>query len=155
MEQVSLGPVEVVSGYEREQLVERLGISITECGPDLVVGRMPVSGNRQPVGLLHGGANAVLAETLGSLAAWVWAGTDRIIVGQELSCTHHRAVRSGSVTGECVPLHRGTDSATYGITIRDDLGRLTCTARLTCALPRSRGRGGGRAAGRAKGAGVA
>ncbi|WP_116246365.1 hotdog fold thioesterase [Nocardiopsis sp. FIRDI 009] len=154
MQQATLGPVEVVPGYEREQLVEKMGITITECGPDLVVGRMPVAGNRQPVGLMHGGANAVLAETLGSLAAWIWAGTDRIIVGQELSCTHHRAVRSGEVVGECRPLHRGTDSATYEIAIRDQRGQLTCTARLTCALPRSRARGGGRAVGRGAGSGV-
>ncbi|WP_405727657.1 hotdog fold thioesterase [Streptomyces sp. NBC_01537] len=103
----SLGPVPVLPDYVDEQLVDRLGIEITTCAPELVVGTMPVAGNRQPVGIMHGGANAAFAETLGSLAAWVHAGTDRIIVGLELSCTHHRVVRQGTVTGVCRPLHVG------------------------------------------------
>lgn len=142
MAQTALGPVEVLSPYVDEQLVERLGIEITVCEPDLVIGSMPVAGNRQPIGLLHGGANAVLAETLGSLAAWTHAGADRIIVGQELSCTHHGGARSGRVTGECRPLHVGTHTATYEIVIRDERGRRTCTARLTCAIPPARRRAG-------------
>jgi len=140
MTQTALGPVEVLPPYVDQQLVERLGIEITVCEPDLVVGTMPVEGNRQPVGLLHGGANAVLAETLGSLAAWVHAGADRIIVGQELSCTHHAGARSGKVTGHCRPLHLGTHTATYEIVIRDERNRRTCTARLTCAIPPARRR---------------
>lgn len=131
----ALGPVPVLPTYVDEQLVTRMGIEITTCRPDLVVGTMPVKGNRQPIGIMHGGANAVLAETLGSLAAWVHAGPDRIIVGQELSCTHHRAVRSGLVTGVCRPLHVGRGTATYEIVISDEQERRTCTARLTCALP--------------------
>ncbi|MFE6982765.1 hotdog fold thioesterase [Streptomyces griseus] len=142
MTQTALGPVEVLSPYVDEQLVERLGIEIQVCEPDLVIGSMPVAGNRQPIGLLHGGANAVLAETLGSLAAWTHAGADRIIVGQELSCTHHAGARSGRVTGECRPLHVGTHNATYEIVIRDERGRRTCTARLTCATPSARRRAG-------------
>ncbi|BBC32801.1 hypothetical protein SGFS_040950 [Streptomyces graminofaciens] len=140
MTQTALGPVEVLPPYADQQLVERLGIEITVCEPDLVVGTMPVDGNRQPVGLLHGGANAVLAETLGSLAAWVHAGADRIIVGQELSCTHHAGARSGLVTGVCRPLHVGTHTATYEIVITDERDRRTCTARLTCAIPSTRRR---------------
>ncbi|WP_298556031.1 hotdog fold thioesterase [Streptomyces luteogriseus] len=140
MTQTALGPIEVLPPFVDQQLVERLGIEITVCGPDLVVGTMPVAGNRQPVGLLHGGANAVLAETLGSLAAWVHAGADRIIVGQELSCTHHAATRSGLVTGHCRPLHLGTHTATYEIVISDEQRRRTCTARLTCAIPAVRRR---------------
>lgn len=139
MTQTSLGPIEVLPAYVDEQLVDRLSIEITTAEPDLVVGTMPVSGNRQPVGLLHGGANAAFAETLGSLAAWLHAGPDQIIVGQELSCTHHRGASSGLVTGVCTPLHVGTNSATYEIVITDPLGRRTCTARLTCALPARRG----------------
>lgn len=142
MSQTALGPVEVLPAFTDQQLVERLGIEITVCEPGLVVGTMPVEGNRQPVGLLHGGANAVLAETLGSLAAWVHAGPDRIIVGQELSCTHHAAARSGRVTGTCRPLHLGTHTATYEIVINDEQGRRTCTARLTCAIPPTRRRAG-------------
>lgn len=142
MGQTTLGPVEVLPDYVEQQLVERLGINVTECAPDLVVGTMPVDGNRQPVGLLHGGASAAFAETLGSLAAWTHAGPDRIIVGQELSCTHHAAVRSGHITGVCRPLHVGSGSATYEIVITDERGRRTCTARLTCAMPVARRRSG-------------
>ncbi|MFJ5529202.1 hotdog fold thioesterase [Streptomyces sp. NPDC093261] len=131
----SLGPVPVLPNYVDEQLVTRMGIEILTCRPDLVVGTMPVKGNRQPIGIMHGGANAVLAETLGSLAAWVHAGPDRIIVGQELSCTHHRAVRSGLVKGVCRPLHVGRGLATYEIVICDEEERRACTARLTCVLP--------------------
>jgi 1,4-dihydroxy-2-naphthoyl-CoA hydrolase len=136
----TLGPVPVLPDYLDEQLVARMGIEILTCRPDLVVGTMPVKGNRQPVGILHGGASAVLAETLGSLAAWVHAGPDRIIVGQELSCTHHRAARSGLVKGVCRPLHVGRGTGTYEIVIHDEREQRICTARLTCALPPPRRR---------------
>jgi 1,4-dihydroxy-2-naphthoyl-CoA hydrolase len=115
-------------------LVERMGIAFISASADCVVGRMPVEGNTQPYGLLHGGASAVLAETLGSVAAGLHAAPDRYPVGIELSCTHHRSARSGSVTGTAVALTRGRTLATYGITITDDEGVLICTARLTCLL---------------------
>jgi 1,4-dihydroxy-2-naphthoyl-CoA hydrolase len=76
-----LGPVEVRPEYQAEQLVPKMGIEIVRCEPGLVIGSMPVQGNRQPVGIMHGGANAVLAETLGSLAAWLHAGKDGQAVG--------------------------------------------------------------------------
>lgn len=117
-----------------EQLGARMGIEIIEYSPDRVVGTMPVTGNRQPYGLLHGGANAVLAEQLGSVAAALHAGTDRAAVGLELSCTHHRAATDGQVTGVATPLHRGGSTATYEIVITDDRGKRTCSARLTCVL---------------------
>lgn len=117
-----------------EQLADRLGIEITEWSPDRVVGTMPVAGNRQPYGLLHGGANAALAESLGSIAAALHAGHERIAVGLELSCTHHRAATEGHVTGEATPVHRGQRTATYEITVTDERGKRTCTARLTCVL---------------------
>ncbi len=141
MQAATLGPIPVLPGYVDEQLVTRMGIEILTCRPDLVVGTMPVEGNRQPIGIMHGGASAVLVETLGSLAAWIHAGPDRIIVGQELSCTHHRAVRSGLVTGVCRPLHVGRGVATYEIVISDDQERRACTGRLTCALPLPRRQG--------------
>jgi 1,4-dihydroxy-2-naphthoyl-CoA hydrolase len=115
-------------------LPARMGIEITELDPDRVVGTMPVEGNMQPYGLLHGGANAVLAETLGSYAAALNAPEGRVAVGQELSCTHHRAVREGVVTGVCTPLHVGRSTSTFEIAITDAEGRRTCTARLTCLL---------------------
>ncbi|MGI8311495.1 PaaI family thioesterase [Saccharopolyspora hattusasensis] len=117
-----------------EQLTERMGIEIVEWDPDRVVATMPVAGNRQPYGLLHGGANAVLAETLGSIAAALHAGADRIAVGLELSCTHHRAATEGVVTGVATPVHRGRSTATFDIVITDDKDRRTCSARLTCVL---------------------
>jgi uncharacterized protein (TIGR00369 family) len=138
MEQTTLGPVAVLPDFADEQLVERLGIRITRCDPDLVTGTMPVAGNRQPIGILHGGASAAFAETLGSLAAWAHAGADRVIVGTELSCTHHAAARSGLVHGVCRPLHVGSRTATYEIVLRDDRERRLCTARLTCAIPPAR-----------------
>ena len=117
-----------------EQLNDRMGMELTEVQPGRVVGTMPVAGNRQPYGLLHGGASCVLAEALGSIAAAVHAGPDRIAVGVDINATHHRAVHSGVVTGVCTPLHEGSTVATYQIVLTDDAGRRVCTARLTCAL---------------------
>lgn len=117
-----------------EQLADRLGIELTEVGPGRVVGTLPVSGNRQPYGMLHGGASAVLAETLGSIAAAVHAGRQRVAVGVDINATHHRAARAGTVTGVCTPLHEGSRVASYEIVLTDEQGRRVCTARLTCAL---------------------
>ncbi len=116
------------------ELGDTMGIEILEATPEKVVGRMPVAGNRQPYGLLHGGANVVLAETLGSVAAAIHAGPERIAVGIEVSATHHRSVTSGHVTGEARALSRGRTVATYEIVLVDDEGERTCTARLTCVL---------------------
>jgi 1,4-dihydroxy-2-naphthoyl-CoA hydrolase len=100
---------------------------------------MPVDGNIQPYGLLHGGASCVLAETLGSVGASIHAADlmGGIAVGVDISATHHRGARAGTVTGVATPLHRGGTIATYEIVISDDRGRRICTARLTCALRRS------------------
>ncbi|MGH3621335.1 MAG: PaaI family thioesterase [Sciscionella sp.] len=117
-----------------EQLATKLGIEIVDWNPRRLVATMPVAGNRQPYGLLHGGASAVLAETLGSIAAALNAPRDRVALGLELSCTHHRAAKQGTVTGVCVPLHTGRSTATYEITMFDEDERRTCTARLTCIL---------------------
>ncbi|WP_405586051.1 hotdog fold thioesterase [Streptomyces sp. NBC_01092] len=140
MPNMMLGPMRVDGAYEGEQLTRRMGIEIITCEPGLVVGTMPVSGNRQPVGILHGGANAVFAETLGSLAAFLYAGPGGNAVGVDLSCTHHRWVSSGTVTGVCRPLGERQAMASYEIVITDDSGNRTCTARLTCAIRRGGGR---------------
>ncbi|MBM7775475.1 uncharacterized protein (TIGR00369 family) [Actinokineospora baliensis] len=113
-------------------LPDKLGIDVTDWTPTRLVGTMPVKGNLQPYGLLHGGANAVLAETLGSIAAVLNSPSGKLAVGLELSCTHHRAVRSGVVTAVCTPLHIGRTTSTFEIVITDDEDRRTCTARLTC-----------------------
>lgn len=115
-------------------LPTRMGIEITELDPKRVVATMPVEGNLQPYGLLHGGANATLAETIGSVAAALNAGEDKVALGLELSCTHHRAARSGLVTGVATPLHVGASTSTFEIVITDEEGRRTCTARLTCIV---------------------
>lgn len=125
---------EQMSVAHANTLVERMGIEITEATPERVVGTMPVEGNSQPYGLLHGGASCVLAETLGSVGAAMHAGRERIAVGIEINATHHRSATSGLVTGVATRLHGGRTLATYDIEIVDDRGRKVCTARLTCML---------------------
>ena len=115
-------------------LIERMGIVVTEASAQRTVATMPVAGNTQPYGLLHGGASAVLAETLGSISAMAHAGEGRAAVGIELNATHHRSARSGLVTGTATALHLGRTLATYQVVVEDDGGRLVCTARLTCML---------------------
>ncbi|TNC17410.1 hotdog fold thioesterase [Georgenia sp. 311] len=115
-------------------LTERLGIEFVTASAQNVTARMPVEGNTQVVGLLHGGASAALAETVGSVAATLHAGQGRGAVGVELNATHHRAVGSGWVTAVATPLHLGSRLATYEIAVDDEDGRRVCTARLTCML---------------------
>jgi 1,4-dihydroxy-2-naphthoyl-CoA hydrolase len=118
----------------RDTLVGQMGIAIVEAAPGRVVGTMPVAGNTQPYGLLHGGASCVLAETLGSLGSALLAGPDRFTVGIEISATHHRAAAGGLVTGVATLLYGGRTVTTHEIVINDDRGRRVCTARLTCLL---------------------
>ncbi|WP_372433099.1 PaaI family thioesterase [Myceligenerans indicum] len=115
-------------------MIDKLGIELTEVSPERTAGRMPVEGNTQPVGLLHGGSSAVLAETLASVAAQAHAGPDRQAVGIDLNATHHRGVRSGTVTGVATAIHLGRTTASYEIVITDDRGKRVCTARLTCMI---------------------
>lgn len=115
-------------------LIERLGIEIVALSAEGATGTMRVAGNTQPVGLLHGGASAALAETLGSYAAQEHAGPGRQAVGVELNATHHRGVREGVVTGRATAVHRGATTATYEIVVEDSGSRRVCTARLTCLL---------------------
>ncbi len=95
---------------------------------------MPVQGNTQPYGLLHGGATLALAEQVGSVAAALHAGPGRIAVGIEVTGSHHRAVTEGSVTAVASPLHRGRTLASYDVTVTDDAGARVATARVTCLL---------------------
>ncbi|GAA0408805.1 hotdog fold thioesterase [Streptomyces luteireticuli] len=120
--------------FSAGQLGARMGVQVLQASPERVVGTLPVEGNTQPYGLLHGGASAVLAETLGSVGAMLHGGPTRIAVGVDLNCTHHRGARSGLVTGVATPAHRGRTSATYEIVITDEQDRRVCTARLTCAI---------------------
>ena len=115
-------------------LGEKMGIEFIEATSQRVVARMPVAGNTQPYGLLHGRASVVLAETLGTLGAMMHAGEGRIAVGIEISATHHRAVRSGFVTGTATALSAGKTVATYEVIITDDDDNRVCTSRITCLI---------------------
>src|SRR6266516_5478676 len=127
----------VMQAYQaasKNTLADRMGITIVEASAERVVGTMPVAGNIQPYGLLHGGASCVLAETLGSLASALHAGPDRITVGVEISATHHRAATEGLVTGVTSLLYGGQTVTTHEIVITNEAGRRVCTSRRTCML---------------------
>ena len=116
-------------------LAERMGIEFLEASPQRLVATMPVAGNQQPYGLLHGGASCALAETLGSVGAALHAAPlGKISLGVDLNATHHRGVASGLVTGIATAIQLGGTLACYEIVISDDQGRRVCTARLTCLL---------------------
>ena len=115
-------------------LVERMEIEYVELTPERLVARMPVRGNTQPYGLLHGGASAVLAETLGSIGAQLVAGPGRVAVGIDLNATHHRAAREGVVTGMARPVSVGRTLVSFEVVITDESGARICTSRLTCLL---------------------
>ncbi|AZK93574.1 MULTISPECIES: PaaI family thioesterase [Streptomyces] len=132
-EYAALG-VDLPALFSAGHLGDRMGVRILEASAERVVGTMPVEGNTQPYGLLHGGASAVLAETLGSVGAMLHGRSDRMAVGVDLNCTHHRGVRSGLVTGVATAVHRGRSTATYEIVITDEQEKRVCTARLTCML---------------------
>ena len=95
---------------------------------------MPVEGNTQPYGLLHGGASVVLAETLGSVGSALHAHPDKVAVGVDINATHHRSATSGTVTGVATAVHLGRTMATYEVVITDERGKRVCTSRITCAL---------------------
>jgi 1,4-dihydroxy-2-naphthoyl-CoA hydrolase len=117
-------------------LNEALGIRFTEVGDDYLRGTLPVDGRtRQPYGLLHGGASVALAETLGSVAAWLALPADGgRVVGIEINANHLRAATSGEVTGTARPLHLGRSTQVWEIRIEDTQGRLTCISRVTLAV---------------------
>ena len=112
----------------------KMGFEMHELAPERVVGSIPVEGNTQPFGLLHGGASAVLLESLASMGAVAHGYPDRIAVGVDLNITHIRSVRTGRVTGTATAVHLGTRMASYQVEIHDDAGRLVSTGRLTCHL---------------------
>ena len=115
-------------------LNEKMGIELVEISAERVVGTMPVEGNTQPFGLLHGGASVVLAETLGSIGSAIHAYPQKIAVGVDINATHHRSATSGLVTGVATAIHLGRSSTAYDIVITDEHGKRVCTSRITCAL---------------------
>jgi 1,4-dihydroxy-2-naphthoyl-CoA hydrolase len=120
----------------RNTLAERLGIRVTQIGPDYLRATMPVdSHTHQPMGILHGGASVALAETVGSLAANLCVDVEKYVcVGQEINANHVRSAASGFVTGTARPFHIGGRSQVWGIEIRDESEKLVCVSRLTMAV---------------------
>ncbi|MCC3274670.1 hotdog fold thioesterase [Arthrobacter sp. zg-Y20] len=120
------------------RLVVKMGIRFLEMAPDRLVATMPVEGNEQVAGILHGGAHLVLAETLGSFGAGMHAGPGRHAVGIEIGATHHRSVSSGLVTGTATALHLGNTLTTHEVVMTDEQGRRLSTARITNMIRESR-----------------
>lgn len=112
-------------------LAEKMGMEFTEFSIERSVATMPVEGNTQPVGLMHGGAYVVLGESLGSMAANLHAGPGRLAVGVDINATHTRSATSGVVTGVCTPVHLGRSIAVHEIVVTDDQGRRCSTIRIT------------------------
>ncbi|MFH8249793.1 hotdog fold thioesterase [Microbacterium sp. B2969] len=112
-------------------LAEKMGFEWVELTLDRAVGRMPVEGNTQPVGLFHGGAYCVLGESLGSMHANLHAGPGRLAVGIDINATHTRSATSGFVTGVCTPIHLGRTLTVHEIVVSDDQGRRCSTVRIT------------------------
>lgn len=112
----------------------KMGIEIIEASPQRLVATMPVEGNTQPLGLLHGGASVVLAETLGSVGAALHAGPGRMIVGVDINATHHKSATEGIVTAVATALSLGKTLCSYDVVITNDKGERTCTSRITCLI---------------------
>ena len=126
--------MERLTGTRGGELAVKLGIDFLELGASRSVARMPVEGNRQVVGLLHGGAHVVLGESLGSLSSAIHAGPGRYAVGIEINATHSRSVTEGWVTGTCEALVLGRTLCTHEIVIRDEAGRRCSTVRMSNLL---------------------
>ncbi|MFM1784126.1 MAG: hypothetical protein RLZZ579_403, partial [Actinomycetota bacterium] len=105
-------------------LAEKMGIQLLELSAERAVATMPVSGNTQPLGVLHGGAHVVLAESLGSMAANVHAHPWGYAVGIELNASHHASITEGVVTGICTAVKLGRSLTTHEIKMTDESGKL-------------------------------
>jgi len=112
-------------------LAKKMGIEFLELSAERSVATMPVEGNTQVVGILHGGAHVVLGETLGSVSSAIHAGPTRIAVGIEINASHSRSVSAGLVTATCTALNLGRTLAMHEIVIRDAEGRRLSTVRMT------------------------
>lgn len=127
--------LEEINARSADTAVAHLGIEITEVGDDYLVGRVPVDHRtKQPFGLLHGGVSVVLAETLGSIAAFHASPEGHLAVGLDINANHLRAVRSGWVTGTARPLHIGRTTQVWQIDMVDERGQMNCVSRITMAI---------------------
>lgn len=126
---------EVLAQMPMGTLNTKMGVELVSVTPERIEATMPIEGNQQPYGLLHGGASVVLAETLGSIGSAIHAHPmDKLAVGVDINATHHRSATSGLVTGVATPVHLGRSSACWEIVITDERGKRVCTSRITCAL---------------------
>jgi 1,4-dihydroxy-2-naphthoyl-CoA hydrolase len=126
---------EQINAVHQSTLCGRIGIELLEIGDDFIRGRMPVDERTvQPMGIVHGGASVALAETLGSVAAWLSTDEDKAAVGLEVNANHLRPVSSGWVHARCAPLHLGRTTQVWQIELTDDAGRRTCVSRITMAV---------------------
>ena len=127
--------LEALNATSENTMVAHLGIVYTHLGDDRLEAEMPVdTRTHQPFGLLHGGASAALAETLGSMAGYLMTSEGQSVVGTELNATHHRAVFQGKVRGVCQPLHTGRQTQSWEIGVFDEQGRRCCTCRLSTMI---------------------
>jgi 1,4-dihydroxy-2-naphthoyl-CoA hydrolase len=128
-----LDPVmrEIIERTNGGELSVKMGVEFIELSAAYSVARMPVEGNTQVIGLLHGGAHVVLGESLGSVSSAIHAGPGRYAVGIEINATHTRSITSGWVTGTCTAISLGRSLATHEIVITDDEGRRLSTVRMT------------------------
>jgi 1,4-dihydroxy-2-naphthoyl-CoA hydrolase len=115
-------------------LLERLRLEFIEASTERVVARIPVEGNTQPYGVLHGGATAALCETVASIGTALAAGPQKLAMGIELNVNHIRAVRDGHITATGTPLHVGKTTAVWDMKVHDDEGRLVAVSRLTVVI---------------------
>lgn len=124
-----------LNAMNRNTATELLGIEIIEVGPDYLRARMPVDHRtKQPAGILHGGASVALAETLGSMSAFLCLEPGFNAVGLDINANHIRPMREGWVYGEARPVHVGRTTHVWQIDIRDEAGRMVCSSRITMAV---------------------
>ena len=116
------------------ELATKMGIEYLELGASRSVARMPVEGNRQVVGILHGGAHVVLGETLGSLSAAIHAGPGRYAVGIDVNATHTKSIADGWVTATCTAISLGRSICVHEIAMTNDAGERLSTVRITNLL---------------------
>jgi uncharacterized protein (TIGR00369 family) len=124
-----------LNAFSKDSIVSNMGIEFLEKGPDFISAAMPVDNRtKQPLGILHGGASVVLAETLGSVASYMTLADSSYSVGMEVNANHLKSVTKGRVTGVVKPVHLGKTTQVWDITIKNDSGKPVCISRLTMAI---------------------
>lgn len=136
----SLHDLNDLRGVQKDNINKHLDIKITEIGDDYLKGTMPVDErSKQPFGILHGGASCVLAESLGSIAAWMCIDAEKYMaVGLEIHAHHLRPLTGGMVTGICKPIRIGRTVHLWNIDMSGDDGKMNCTCRLSVAVKERR-----------------